>query len=133
MPWSFYVNGAGLKVTTIADGPARRNDDVLRAGLASGLLPDVHRDSPERLVVTDKLAVVLEGIEEGDDLRLARLALVCWGFVGSKVSADVLDAVTRRVVLDDALLALSFCGKSSQARALNAQAIRSIKQLLGQS
>lgn len=34
--------------------------------------------------------------------------------------------------LREALVALSFCGKSTQARALNAQATRRIKQVLGQ-
>jgi hypothetical protein len=38
-----------------------------------------------------------------------------------------------KLALNDALLALSFCGKATQARALNAQAIRRIKSVLEKS
>lgn len=47
------------------------------------------------------------------------------------VAARGLDSDVQRA-LQDALVALSFCGKSTQARALNAQAVRRIKSVLGQ-
>lgn len=101
------------------------------AMLADAPAAQARMPSPE-----DLQAQLNQQFNAGREFEAARLAAIsaekgATKAPAAKDEAELPEDVKR--VLDDALLALSFCGKSSQARALNAQAIRSIKQLLGQS